>query len=130
MKMSNQGQLQNRVKRYRQQRGWSQEELARRAGISRAAGSAIEIHRLVPSVAAALALAAGLGCRVEDLFGADPGRAGEEVWAWPPASDPCRFWRASAGGRVRHYPVENTAAGLLPHDGVLHRGTTRLVRDA
>ena len=55
--MSEQEQLQNRVKMFRQQRGWSQEDLAQRAGISRAAVSAIEIHRLVPSVAAALALA-------------------------------------------------------------------------
>jgi DNA-binding XRE family transcriptional regulator len=31
--------------------------------------SAIEIQRVVPSVAAVIALAEALGCRVEDLFG-------------------------------------------------------------
>ena len=58
-------------------RGWSQEELARLSGLSRAGVSAIETGRLIPSAAAALALAAALECRVEDLFrlqGAEPGR--------------------------------------------------------
>ena len=49
-------------------RGWSQEQLARRSGLSRAGISAIETDRLIPSAAAALALAAALDCRVEDLF--------------------------------------------------------------
>jgi DNA-binding XRE family transcriptional regulator len=53
----------NRVRPYRESRGWSQAELARRAGISRAAVSAIEVNRLVPSVTAAL--------------GYDPAGAGE-----------------------------------------------------
>ena len=62
-------------------RGWSQEELARLSGLSRAGVSAIETGRLIPSAAAALALAAALGCRVEDLFrlhGAEPQQA---AWA-------------------------------------------------
>ena len=42
------------------------------AGISRAAVSAIEIKRIVPSVAAALALASCLGSTVEQLFGPAP----------------------------------------------------------
>jgi DNA-binding XRE family transcriptional regulator len=54
--------LPNRVKQHRLQRGWSQEQLAENAGISRAAVSAIEIPRLVPSVAAALALARAFHC--------------------------------------------------------------------
>ena len=58
----------NHLREHRARRGWSQEELARRAGLSRAGISAIETDRLVPSVAAALALAEALECRVEDLF--------------------------------------------------------------
>ena len=50
-------------------REWSQAELAARAGISRAAVSAIEGERLSPSVATALALAAVFECSVEELFG-------------------------------------------------------------
>jgi molybdate-binding protein/DNA-binding XRE family transcriptional regulator len=119
----------NRVKQFRQQHGWSQDRLAATAGISRAAVSAIEIRRLVPSVAAALALARALDCTVEDLFGSPKQDSSEEAWAWPPTTDPCRFWRAQVGGRVLRFPVEPTVAGLLPHDGVLRGGVTEVVRD-
>ena len=60
--------LSNRVREERLRRGWSQDVLAARAGLSRAGVSAVETSRLVPSAAAALALAAAFGCRVEDLF--------------------------------------------------------------
>jgi len=69
MIMAKDRQARNDVKNRRLDRGWSQHELAARAGISRAAVSAIEINRLVPSVAAALALAQSFDCSVEDLFG-------------------------------------------------------------
>ena len=59
----------NPVRRRRLARQWSQADLAERAGISRAAVSAIEAERLSPSVAAALALAAVFECSVEELFG-------------------------------------------------------------
>ena len=121
--------LPNRVKQRRQQCGWSQEQLADKSGISRAAVSAIEVHRLVPSVAAALALARAFHCTVEDLFGGDDGQTTEETWAWLPTDDPCRFWRANVGGRILRFPVENTVAGMLPHDGVLNRGLTHIVCD-
>ena len=61
--------VRNLVKLYRRQRGWSQAELARRAGVSRTAVSVVEVNRLVPSVAAALSLASAFGCTVEGLFG-------------------------------------------------------------
>ena len=47
----------NRVKQHRLAKGQSQAELAMAAGISRTGLSAIEVQRLVPSVATALALA-------------------------------------------------------------------------
>ncbi len=129
VKMFEQGQLPNRVKTFRQQRAWSQEELAQRAGISRAAVSAIEIQRLVPSVAAALALATVLDCRVEDLFGARSPEKSEKTWAWPPTQEPCRFWRARVGGRAILFPVEATGAGAFPHDGVFQNGAWNLGGD-
>jgi DNA-binding XRE family transcriptional regulator len=113
----------NRVKAYRQGRGWTQAELAERAGVSRAAVSALEVGRLVPSVAAALALARALGCTVEALFGgAAAGEAGP-AWAWRPARSPCRYWQAQVGGRPLCYPVEATAAGEIAHDGVFRNGS-------
>src|SRR5438128_7709196 len=96
----------HRVRQRRTAKGWSQAELARRAGISRAAVSAIEVNRLVPSVAAALALATALDGTVEDLFGAARPAPGGPTWAWPARREPCRFWRASVGGRTLIYPVE------------------------
>lgn len=120
--MSTTGQPQNRVKARRLERGWAQAELARRAGISRAAVSAIEINRLVPSVAAALALAAALGCAVEDLFGDQAAREGKAEWAWLPQRLPCRYWQAQVGGRNLLFPAEASAAGVVPHDGLYAGG--------
>jgi molybdate-binding protein/transcriptional regulator with XRE-family HTH domain len=130
MMLSTHRPLPNRVKTLREQRGWSQGQLAAKTGISRAAVSAIEIQRLVPSVASALALAAALDCTVEVLFGMNRGEAEEMAWAWPPRSEPCRFWRARIGGRILHFPSEPTVAGILPHDGQFRRGTWHLTRES
>jgi molybdate-binding protein/transcriptional regulator with XRE-family HTH domain len=120
--MSTGGALQNHVKALRLARGWSQAELARRAGISRAAVSAIEIERLVPSVAAALALAAAFGCRVDGLFSLNGATALEPAWAWPAATDPCRFWHAEVAGRTLLFPVEASGLGVIGHDGIYRHG--------
>jgi molybdate-binding protein/transcriptional regulator with XRE-family HTH domain len=115
--------LPNRLKSHRLAREWSQADLANRARISRAAVSAIELNRLVPSVAAALALAETLQCSVEDLFG-KPGADSnlDATWAWPALRSPCRFWSASVGRHTLLYPVETTAAGIVAHDGVYENG--------
>ncbi len=119
--------LDNPVRRQRQARGWSQAQLAERAGISRTAVSAIEAARLVPSVAAALALARALGCTVEELFAAPQCHAepGAPQFAWLPVAFPCRYWAAEVDGRTLLYPVENGPRGGLPHDGVAHSPEVR-----
>src|SRR3954447_5955510 len=91
----------------RTRRGWSQEELARRSGLSRAGISAVETERLIPSAAAALALAAALECRGEDLVRLPSGPR-EVAWAWPPRREPCRYWHAEVGEGRRLYPAEAT----------------------
>jgi len=102
---------------HRQARGWSQAELAARSGVSRAEVSGIETSRLVPSVAVALELAEALEATVESLFGSAPAdRTVAPAWPGPAGDD--RVWWAEAGGRVRAYPVEPTAAGTIPHDAV------------
>ncbi len=119
--------LKHHVSRYRAARGWSQEQLARQTGLSRAAISAIETGRVVPSTAAALALARTFGCRVEDLFTIGPAAEGAQPsWAWPPQGTGCRFWRATVGSRTLLYPVERTAVGLLPVDGIARAGSLEL----
>lgn len=121
--VSSRRQQKNRVKTYRVKEGWTQAELAQRAAISRAAVSAIEISRLMPSVAAALSLATVLGCTVEELFGANDEPVGAATWAWPPTQEPCRYWQAVVGKRTLRYPVEASACGVLGHDGVFMNGS-------
>lgn len=115
------------VAQQRLARGWSQAELARRAGVPRTTISAIEGRRLAPSVTAALALARALECSVEELFGA--GGTGLEApartWAWEPLVEPCRYWEAEVAGRRWLFPVEATALSGTRHDGVLHGGIER-----
>jgi len=108
--------LRNHIKKLREERGWSQQELADMAGLSRAGVSAIEIGKLVPSTAAALSLANIFRCRVEEIFQLQ--MAEEWKWAWSPANEPCRYWRAAIGGNLLLFPVESSPLGALPHDGV------------
>jgi molybdate-binding protein len=54
----------------------------------------------------------------------------EKVWAWLPTQEPCRFWHARVGGRIIHFPVEATAAGVIPHDGIFQNGMWNLSSDA
>lgn len=92
----------------RTRRGLTQAELADAAGISRTAVTAIEGDRLVPSVAAALAIADVLGETVETLFGASPSTASEETWAWEPREAESPYWQAEVGGRRLRYPAGAT----------------------
>lgn len=117
--------LTNRIKARRIAKGWSQDQLASRAGISRAGVSAIETQRLVPSTSAALALAAALECRVEDLFQLGTPGSREAVWAWQPRQEPCRYWRATVAERELLYPTEATNLGVVEHDGVYKQGKLR-----
>ena len=115
------------VERRRAARGWSQTELARRAGIPRTTVSAIEGERLTPSVTAALALARALECSVEELFGAglNEPAGGCPEWAWPVQTGTCRYWEAEVGGRRLLYPVEGLSQNTIPHDGIWHEGIGR-----
>jgi putative molybdopterin biosynthesis protein len=65
-------QFSNRLKPRRMEKGFSQGELATRAGITRQAVSAIESNLYLPTTAVALRLASVLACRVEDLFSLAP----------------------------------------------------------
>src|SRR5262245_19235306 len=107
----------NLLSQHRLRRGWSQSALADQSGVSRTEISAIETGRLVPSVAVALRLASALNESVETLFTVAPAQAAP-AQAWSAADNDARVWRATINGRVVIYPVESTAAGMLPHDGI------------
>jgi putative molybdopterin biosynthesis protein len=85
-------------------RGFSQQQLAGMAGISRQAVSAVESGVSDPSLRVALALAHALGMTVEELFG--PGSPAPLVTARPLAP------LGSAGGRVALAPVGDTLVAL------------------
>ena len=116
----------NPVLARRQAREWSQAVLAERAGISRAAVSAIEGERLSPSVETALALAAVFECSVEELFGGGGTfQPHGPVWAWTPRGESSRYWEAEVGHRRLLYPVEAMTLNPTPHDGVWQKGVLR-----
>lgn len=107
----------------RRVRGWSQDDLARQAGIPRSSVSAIEAGRLTPSVTAALAVSGALECSVEELFGAGEKAVHQPTeWAWKPRSETGRYWEAEVGGRRWLYPVEPLLGRAWAHDGLCRQG--------
>lgn len=60
--------MRNSLPQRRAERAWSQEELAKRVGVSRQTIIAIEKGRFDPRLTLAFRLADVLGCRVDDLF--------------------------------------------------------------
>jgi molybdate-binding protein/DNA-binding XRE family transcriptional regulator len=66
--MEGTGMLRNRIRVLREERGYSQAELARRVGVTRQALSLVESGQVVPSTVQALRLARVLGVPVESLF--------------------------------------------------------------
>ena len=123
----------------RQARGYSQQQLAGVAGVSRQAVSAVESGQSDPSLRVALALAEALGMTVEELFGAEG--AIEAVTARVVEGDPgpgpepagAGAARATRGARVTLAPVGDSfvalplagptvsRAGFLPAGGLLAR---------
>jgi putative molybdopterin biosynthesis protein len=114
------------LKLARQARGFSQQQLAGMAGVSRQAVSLLESGLSDPSLRVALALARTLGTTVEDLFG--PIGPAPQVTASPLAP------LDRAGGRVTLVPVGEvfvalplsgstaTRAGFLPASGLVIPG--------
>lgn len=116
------------VRRARAARRLSQSELARRAGISRQALSAIETGLYQPSVAVALSLARELGETVEKLFGGDKERTHQRVEAkWADEEVPTagaaqrRVALARVAGKVVAVAQPAAHLALAPAAGMLER---------
>jgi putative transcriptional regulator len=58
----------NRVKELRSAKGWTQEQLAKAAGVSRQSINSIERNRYVPSLPLALKFARVFGCSTDEIF--------------------------------------------------------------
>ena len=60
--------MENRVKTYREERGWSQGELGRRLGVSRQTINAVETDKYDPSLPLALRMAKLFAVPVDQIF--------------------------------------------------------------
>ena len=60
--------MENRLKQYREAKGWSQGELARRLGVSRQTINAVETDKYDPSLPLALRMARLFEVAVPELF--------------------------------------------------------------
>lgn len=60
--------MENRVRDWREQAGWSQGELARRLGVSRQTVNAVETDKYDPSLPLALRMAKLFAVPVDQLF--------------------------------------------------------------
>lgn len=61
-------QVDNRVRELRQERGWTQEQLAAATGVSRQSINSIERNRYIPSLPLALMFARVFGCSTDEIF--------------------------------------------------------------
>ena len=118
----------NHLKSFRTQKGLSQGELARQAGITRQAVSSIESNLYLPTTAVALRLAWALTCRVEDLFCLVPaediveGRFIDDPSRSKPDTHPIRVKVSPVGKRMIIRPVMGLGEQLsftVPADGYL-----------
>jgi DNA-binding XRE family transcriptional regulator len=111
-----------RLRLARQARGFSQQQLAGMAGVSRQAVSAVESGLSDPSLRVALALGRALGMTVEDLFG--PAVPALQVVARPVAplgGKDARVTLAPMGDGIVALPLSGATvsrAGFLPAGGL------------
>jgi molybdate-binding protein/transcriptional regulator with XRE-family HTH domain len=112
----------DRLRLERQARGFSQQQLASMAGVSRQAVSAFEVGLSDPSLRVALALAQALGLSVEDLFGLGEPAAPVAATSIAPVAGPAeRVSLAAVGDRFVALPLRGdagTAPGFLPAGGL------------
>ncbi|MGC1678040.1 MAG: substrate-binding domain-containing protein [Candidatus Binataceae bacterium] len=113
-------QLRDQLRLARAAHGLSQNELARRAGISRQALGAIEAGQYQPGVSVALALARELGATVEALFGADsPNQVAAAVPVSVKLAAGSHVALARVGGRVVAIPAAAVQHNLTAADGIV-----------
>ena len=124
------------MRRARVAGGLTQDELARRAGLSRQALGAIESGAYQPGVGAALALARELGHSVEALFGPLPEPSLIEAhWTEAPGDAPALPARRAValgrvGGRLVAIAQPPPVIRLAAADGILEHAAGRRARVA
>lgn len=129
-------QFTNHLKSIRTKHGFSQGELAKRAGITRQAVSSIESNLYLPTTAVALRFASILACRVEDLFSLVPSEEiiegtliGQLPQAEPRTPHPIRVKVSTVGKRMVVRPVTDLGEQLsfaVPADGYISETHNKL----
>ena len=66
--------IRNRVREFRSALGWTQQQLADAAGVSRQSINSIECGRYVPSLPLALTFARLFGCPTDEIFSLETDR--------------------------------------------------------
>ena len=111
-----------RLRLARQARGFSQQQLAGVAGVSRQAVSAVESGHSDPSLRVALELAQALGMTVEELFGhGAPARPVPAIPVAPLTGTQARVALAPVGDRFVALPLRGDASvglGFVPAGGL------------
>jgi putative molybdopterin biosynthesis protein len=103
-----------RLRLARQARGFSQQQLAGMAGVSRQAVSAVEAGHSDPSLRVAFALAQALGMTLEELFGpADLAPPVTAIPVAPPDGPGGRVLLAPVGDRFVALPLRGDAAASM-----------------
>jgi DNA-binding XRE family transcriptional regulator len=117
------------IQALRVSRGWTQAQLAQRAGISRQMLSSVEAGRHVPNVAAAIGLATALDTTVEALFGQPTGEARDLTGSPLAVGTPVSC--ARVGENVIAIPTSQTSgdAWRLSDAVVTEQGVDRLDGD-
>ncbi|MFC7439786.1 substrate-binding domain-containing protein [Laceyella putida] len=129
-------QLQNRLKEKRVALGMTQEEVAKRIGVTRQLISSIEAGNSNPTVLVALKLSELFACRMEDLFYVDdPSHSliQAEYFASSPdqGQGEHRVAVARIDNRIIARPLDGVDAGLLPltpANGIVQRSDAEAVQ--
>jgi len=119
--------MRSELRRLREAGGLTQEELARRAGVSRQLVGAVETGRHLPRVDAALALSAALGVDVAALFPPDLPAVDVVTGSAPPEGAVVRVGRV--GDRTVTAPARAGEDGWDAADGVVDAGRVVLLDD-
>lgn len=117
----------SRIRAARERRGWTQGDLAARAGVTRQLVSAVESERHVPNVAAAVRLAKALSVTVEHLFDdSDPTPVAHDVGGSPlPDGTPVVTVRVGENLTATPIDVITTTEQWWVADAVTHTDTVR-----
>ena len=132
--LKNIAQFSNHLKSIRTKNGLSQVELAKQAGMTRQAVSAIESNLYLPTTVVALRLASVLTCRVEDLFSLVPTEdsiEGTLIGHLPQAettAQPIRVKVSTVGKRTVVRPATDLGEQLsfaVPADGYVTKTSSK-----